>query len=208
MPRIARAPVTISPRMDPDVTQILAAIDDGDPRAAQDLLPIVYNELRRLASQRMARDAPNQTLSPTALVHEAYVRLVGDDRARAPQWDSRGHFFAAAAEAMRRILIDRARARRSQKRGGDRQGFELNPADLTLDTVPDELIDLDEALAKFAAEDPVKAEVVKLRFFAGLSLEEVGEILRLSRATVERHWIYARAWLFDALRHGRGTIDE
>ena len=194
--------------MDPDVTQLLAAIEDGDPRAAKDLLPIVYNELRRVASQRIARDAPNQTLSPTALVHEAYVRLVGDDCGSAPRWDSRGHFFAAAAEAMRRILIDRARARRSQKRGGDRQSFDLNPADLTLDTVPDEIIDLDEALAKFAAEYPIKAEVVKLRFFAGLSLEDVGEILRLSRATVERHWLYARAWLYDALRHGQGNIEE
>src|SRR5262245_36154477 len=159
--------------MDADVTQILAAIDDGDPHAANDLLPILYEELRRLAAQRMAGDARNQTLSPTALVHEAYVRLVGND-CGAPRWHNRGHFFAAAAEAMRRILIDRARARRSQKRGGDRQGFDLDSADLTLDTIPDEIIDLDDALAKFAAEDPIKAEVVKLRFFAGLSLQEVG----------------------------------
>jgi RNA polymerase sigma factor (TIGR02999 family) len=183
-----------------EVTRILSAVEAGDPRAAEQLLPLVYAELRQLAAARVAQESPGQTLQATALVHEAYVRLVDADRVQS--WDGRGHFFAAAAEAMRRILIDRARRRQSQKRGGDRRKVELDagallaPAD---DHAAEDLLALDEALKEFEAEDPPKARLVKLRYFAGLSLQEAADALGISVATAKRHWIYARSWLYGKL---------
>ena len=187
-----------------DVTRILSAIEEGDGQASAELLPIVYEELRRLAASRLAKEAPNQTLHPTELVHEAYLRLVGNED---PAWDGRGHFFAAAAEAMRRILIDRARARKSQKRGGDRRRVELRSTDLTLDAVPAEILALDEALTRLAAEDEVKAELVKLRFFAGMGLVQAARILGISASTADRYWAYARAWLYHEMRDGETRLD-
>jgi len=178
------------------VAQILNSIDKGDPRAAGELLPLVYTELRRLAAQRLAQEAPGQTLEATALVHEAYLRLV--DVAQAPQWNSRGHFFAAAAEAMRRILIDRARRKRRPKHGGDRKRIDLDEALSVVDPRED-LLALDEALGQLALQEPAKAELVKLRYFAGLSLEEAAACLNISPATAKRYWSVARAWLFSAL---------
>ncbi len=181
------------------ITQILHAIEHGNASAAHDLLPIVYDELRKLAAHRLASEAAGQTLQATALVHEAYLRLVGSDAQAARNWDSRGHFFAAAAEAMRRILIDRAREKRARKRGGARRRLTLDAADISIDAVPDEIIDLDEALSRLAAEDAVKAELVKLRFFAGLSLKDAARILGISSTTADRYWAYARAWLYQAI---------
>jgi RNA polymerase sigma factor (TIGR02999 family) len=182
-----------------DVTQILSAIDAGDPRAAGELLPLVYEELRKLADARLARERAGQTLTATALVHEAYMRLVGPDQESGRGWDSRGHFFAAAAEAMRRILIDRARARGAVKRGGAARQLTLNPDLLLLDPVPSEIADLDEALSRLEAEDPQKAALVKLRFFGGLTLKQAAATLGLPPTTADRHWAYARAWLYQAL---------
>ena len=180
-----------------DVTRILSEIEHGDAAAAERLLPLVYRELRKLAAAKMAREVPGQTLQATALVHEAYLRLV--DVERAQHWDSRGHFFAAAAEAMRRILVDNARRKASSRRGGDRQRIDL----LDLADQPDDnrldLLALDEALKKLEQEHPDKARVVKLRFFAGCTLEQTAEILGVSRATAQRTWAYARAWLFGQL---------
>ena len=176
-----------------DITRILSAIEHGDPQAADQLLPLVYQELRRLAASRLAGEAPGQTLQATALVHEAYLRLVEPDGAR--RWDSRGHFFAAAAEAMRRILVENARRRGRQKRGGGRARVELLEGDLVVDDPPEEVLVVDEALERLAAEDPEAAALVKLRYFAGLSVEEAAEALGLSRATAYRHWAYARAWV-------------
>jgi len=182
-----------------DVTQILTAIEHGDPGASEALLPLVYAELRNLAAQRLAKEAPGQTLQATALVHEAYLRLVGPDDGKLVRWDSRGHFFAAAAEAMRRILIDRARAKGARKRGGDYRRLQLDQDPLASDDLSAELIDLDGALTKLAAEDSTKAELVKLRFFAGLTLEEAAGVLGISPATADRHWSYARAWLYSEM---------
>src|SRR5262245_10006501 len=180
-----------------EVTQILSAIERGDPHAAEQLLPLVYEELRKLAARRLAGEGPGHTLQPTALVHEAYLRLVGGDPGRA--WDGRGHFFAAAAEAMRRILVEAARRKGRQKRGGGRRRVDLlHAAVATLP--PDDLLDLDDALDALAAEDPAKAELVRLRFFGGLPAEEAAACLNLSRATADRWWAYARAWLHDRLR--------
>jgi RNA polymerase sigma factor (TIGR02999 family) len=181
------------------ITQILRAIEHGNASAAGDLLPIVYDELRKLAAQRLAHESPGQTLQATALVHEAYLRLVGGDAQADAKWDSRGHFFAAAAEAMRRILIDRAREKRAQKRGGARRKLTLDAADISIDAVPEEIIELDEALSRLAAEDAVKAELVKLRFFAGLTLKDAARILGISSTTADRYWAYARAWLYQAI---------
>jgi RNA polymerase sigma factor (TIGR02999 family) len=183
------------------VTRILSAIDQGDPRAAEELLPLVYEELRKLAAERMAQERPGQTLDATALVHEAYLRLVGSSAAQ--QWNSRGHFFAAAAEAMRRILIDNARRKRRAKHGGDRHRVQLDDAVAGADTREDVLA-LDEALSKLAVEQPAKAELVKLRYFAGLSLEEAAACLGISPATAKRYWVIGRAWLFAALSQGDG----
>ncbi len=179
-----------------EVTRILGAIEQGDPSAAEQLLPLVYEELRRLAAEKLAHEKPGQTLQATALVHEAYIRLVDVDRAQ--HWDSHGHFFAAAAEAMRRLLIDQARRKRRPKHGGDRTRVSLDEA-LCLRETPDDLLALEEALQGFAREEPAKAELVKLHYFAGLSLEEAGRALGISHRTAKRHWAYARAWLYAAI---------
>jgi RNA polymerase sigma factor (TIGR02999 family) len=182
------------------VTRLLDAAAAGDPTAAAELLPLVYDELRKLAAQRLAQERPGQTLQATALVHEAYLRLVDEPNGR--RWDSRGHFFAAAAEAMRRILVDAARRRGAEKRGGRRERIDLpDLAGATADE-PVDLLALDEALAKLEALHPEKAQVVKLRFFAGCTLEETAEMLGISRATAQRHWTIARAWLFGQLHQG------
>ncbi len=187
-----------------DVARILTAIEEGNSQASAELLPVVYEELRRLAAVRLAKEPARQTLHPTELVHEAYLRLVGNED---PAWDGRGHFFAAAAEAMRRILIDRARARKSQKRGGDRRRVELRATDLTLDAVPTEILALDEALTRLAAEDNVKADLVKLRFYAGMSLKQVAKFLGISPSTADRYWAYARAWLFHEMSEGDTRVN-
>ena len=178
-----------------DVTQILGQIEDGDGQAAEKLLPLVYDELRRLAAQKMADEKPGQTLQATALVHEAYVRLV--DTERAQHWKSRAHFFGAAANAMRRILVERARQKQAMKRGGDRERVDL--ADLAESTPDLDLIALDDALDELATRHPEKARLVMLRYFAGCSLEEAAEMIGVSRATAERYWAYARAWLLGKL---------
>jgi RNA polymerase sigma factor (TIGR02999 family) len=176
-----------------EVTSILSAIDQGDPHAAEQLLPLVYDELRRLATQRLAQEKPGQTLQATALVHEAYLRLV--DVEQAQHFNSRGHFFAAAAEAMRRILVDSARARKAEKRGGGRQRIELEPEELAAPQQDEKLLALHEALARLEQQDPQKAQLVKLRYFAGLSIRQVAEALDISTATANRDWAFARAWL-------------
>ena len=180
-----------------DVTQILSAIEQGDSHAAEQLLPLVYEELRKLAAQKMAQEAPGQTLQATALVHEAYLRLVDVDKAQ--QWNSRGHFFAAAAEAMRRILIENARRKRAEKHGGELKRVDLDGVEVAADGPSEDVLAVDEALAKLAAEDPNKAELVKLRYYAGLSVEDAGRVLGISRATADRYWAYARVWLYCAV---------
>jgi RNA polymerase sigma factor (TIGR02999 family) len=182
-----------------EVTRILHAIGRGDPRAAGELLPLVYEELRRLAASRLAHEKPGQTLQPTALVHEAYLRLVGETIGQ--DWDGRGHFFAAAAEAMRRILVDNARRKLTARHGGGRQRVPLREHHRLTET-PDGLLDLDEALTRFAAEEPAKAELVKLRFFAGMSTPEAAAVLGVSVATAERWWTFARTWLYAELGEG------
>ena len=177
-----------------DVTRILSAIEQGDPRAAEQLLPLVYDELRRLAAERLAHEKPGQTLQATALVHEAYLRLVDTDRA--DPWNSRGHFFAAAAEAMRRILIDRARHKQTHKAGGGRRRLDLDDIEQALEEENcDRLLALDEALRQLEVENPRKAEMVKLRFFAGLTAEQAAAALGISLSTAEKDWAYARSWL-------------
>jgi RNA polymerase sigma factor (TIGR02999 family) len=180
-----------------EVTRILSALEQGDPHAAEQLLPLVYEELRKLAAQKMAQEAPGQTLQPTALVHEAYLRLVGGDREM--RWDSRGHFFAAAAEAMRRILVESARRRKTLKRGGDRGQAQLDLANLADPDRPDELLAVDKALAALAAADPQAAELVKLRYFIGLPVPDAAKALNISTRSAERLWVYARAWLRRAI---------
>jgi RNA polymerase sigma factor (TIGR02999 family) len=182
-----------------EVTTLLNALGQGDPHAASRLLPLVYDELRKLAAQRMAQEQPGQTLQPTALVHEAYVRLVGNSPDR--PWNDRGHFFAAAAEAMRHILVDNARRKRRARHGGDRQRVPLEDQMAAPPDRAEDLLALDEALHKLAGEDPEAASVVQLRYFAGLSVEEAARALGLSRATAFRHWTFARAWLLQEL-HG------
>jgi len=195
-----------------DVTRILSAIEQGDPQAAAQLLPLVYDELRKLAAQKLAEEAPGQTLQATALVHEAYLRLVkpasGDRGPPEEQhWDGRRHFFAAAAEAMRRILINRARDRGRRKRGGGWRRLRLEHIDISLAEPPDELFDLNDALDKLAQEDPACAELVKLRFFAGLTLDEAAETLGVVRRTADRYWAFARSWLYAALRKGEDAAE-
>jgi RNA polymerase sigma factor (TIGR02999 family) len=188
-----------------DVTQILSAIEAGDPRAAAQLLPLVYDELRKLAAARMADEKPGQTLQATALVHEAYLRLVGHDPG--VQWNGRGHFFAAAAEAMRRILVDNARSKQSGKKGGGMHRVDLDaaapaaPAAPPEESAAEDLVALDEALRKFEAEDPLRARLVKLRYFVGLSIPDAAAALGISVATAKRHWVYARSWLYGKLRN-------
>jgi RNA polymerase sigma factor (TIGR02999 family) len=188
-----------------EISHILSAIEQGDPHAVDQLLPLVYEELRQLAAQKLAQEAPGQTLQPTALVHEAYLRLVGSGAASAPreqQWNSRGHFFAAAAEAMRRILIDQARQKQSQRRGGGRQRRSLDQVPIAAPEPSLDVLAVHEALDRFEQVDPVKAELVKLRYFAGLSLPQVAEVLGISRTTADRYWAYARAWLHAELKKG------
>ncbi len=181
-----------------DVTQVLQQIEAGDPSAAEHLLPLVYDELRKLAAARLAHEQPGQTIQATALVHEAYLRLV--DVERAQHWNSRGHFFGAAAEAMRRILINRARDRQRLKRGGTMRRIDLDRIELALATPDEDLLALDEALERLAAEHQACADLVKLRFFAGLSNKDAAAALGISTSTADRYWAYARAWLFEALR--------
>jgi RNA polymerase sigma factor (TIGR02999 family) len=181
-----------------EVTRIISAIEHGDPRAAEKLLPLVYGELRRLASQRLAGEAPGQSLLSSDLVHEAYLRLVGEGDLK--QWDSRAHFFAAAAEAMRRILVEKARRRKRLKHGGGRLRVDLEAVGSLAKEPSEDIEALDEALTKLAAEDPAKAELVKLRFFAGLTMPEIAQVLKISLATAERHWTYARTWLYAELK--------
>jgi RNA polymerase sigma factor (TIGR02999 family) len=176
-----------------DVTHILKAIEQGDPHAADQLLPLVYDELRQLAAQKLAHEKPGQTLQATGLVHEAYLRLV--DVNKVQPWNSRGHFFAAAAEAMRRILIDRAREKLAQKRGGHLKRVPFTEVDPPAGTPPEDLLALDEALEQLSRLDPVAGQLVKLRYFAGLSVEEAAATLNLAVATAYRHWSFARAWL-------------
>ena len=183
-----------------DVTCILSAIEQGDAQAGEQLLPLVYDELRKLAARRLAHEKPGQTLAPTELVHEAYLRLV--DVEKAARWDSRGHFFAAAAEAMRRILLNHARDKNRLKRGGERRRIDLDHVEIALDGSDEQLIALDEALAILAVEDPQAAQLVNLRFFAGLTLKDAAAALGLAMRTAERQWAYARAWLYARLRDG------
>lgn len=183
-----------------DVTRILAAIEQGDARAADRLLPLVYEELRRLAAAKMFQEPPGQTLQATALVHEAYIRLVGPQD---QNWSGRTHFFAVAAEAMRRILIDNARRKQRLKRGGGQQRIDLNDAEPAVERPSDDLIALDEALARLAEIDKTKADLVKLRYFAGLTLEQAAGILNLPERTAKRYWAHARAWLYRQVTDGR-----
>jgi RNA polymerase sigma factor (TIGR02999 family) len=190
----------------PDVTLILSQIESGDPTAADELLPLVYEELRKLAAVQLAKEKPGQTLQSTALVHEAYLRLV--DSKSAPNWNSRGHFFAAAAEAMRRILVDRARDKKRQKRGGQWQKISLEAVVAALDTPADELLEINESLEHLGANYPDCAELVKLRFFAGLSQGEAANALGIPRRTADRHWAFARAWLHTRLSQDRDSQAE
>jgi RNA polymerase sigma factor (TIGR02999 family) len=180
-----------------DVTQILNAIAQGDPHAAEQLLPLVYDELRRLAAQKMGREKAGQTLQPTALVHEAYLRLVG--KGGEHHWDSQGHFFAAAAEAMRRILVENARRKRSQKHGGGLRRLDAEDVPLATPEPVEDLLALDEALNKLAEKDPLKAQLVQLRYFAGMTIEEAADVLSISAATAKRYWTYTRAWLYEEI---------
>ena len=180
-----------------DVTQVLAAIEQGDVNAADKLLPLVYEELRKLAAHRMANEAANQTLQPTALVHEAWMRLVGNEN---PKFANRAHFFAAAAEAMRRILIDSARRKRALRHGGGQQRVDFEQAELASISDDDQLLAVNEALDKLAAQNKVEAELVKLRYFVGLTLEEASEVLGISARTADNYWAHARAWLFHELK--------
>jgi RNA polymerase sigma factor (TIGR02999 family) len=189
-----------------DVTQILNAIEQGDPQAAEQLLPLVYDALRRLAAEKLAQEKPGQTLQPTALVHEAYIRLV--DVEKAQHWNSRGHFFTAAAEAMRRILVDQARRRQSLRRGGGLKRRALEHVEIAVPEPSVDIVAVHEALDRLGGMDKVKADLVKLRYFAGLSLDQAAEALGISPATADRYWAYARAWLHAELkRRGRGSQD-
>jgi RNA polymerase sigma factor (TIGR02999 family) len=181
-----------------DVTQVLHAIQEGDPKAAEELLPLVYEELRKLAAFRMAQQAPDQTLQPTALVHEAYLKLLGDG---SHSWQDRRHFFAAAAEAMRHILVDRARRKASIRHGGGQQRVDLDRVVVATETTDENILRINEALEKLAAHDTPAAELVKLRFFAGLTFPQAAKVLGLSERTAKRLWAYARAWLFQEMQN-------
>jgi RNA polymerase sigma factor (TIGR02999 family) len=189
-----------------ELTRILRQIEEGDPHPAEQLLPLVYDELRQLATYRLAHEKPGQTLQPTALVHEAYLRLVGADPKQ--PWASRGHFFTAAAEAMRRILVDVARRKDALRHGGGRQRQDFAGAEPAAPRPSEDLLALDEALCKLEARDPVKAELVKLRYFVGLTMEQAAEALGISLATANRYWAFARAWLHQQLGGGKLTTDE
>jgi RNA polymerase sigma factor (TIGR02999 family) len=183
-----------------DVTRILESIEHGDPKAADELLPLVYGELRKLAAAKMANESPNQTLQPTALVHEAWLRLVGDEN---PQFANRAHFFSAAAEAMRRILIDKARRKKAIRHGGDQQRVEINSVDVAALADDEELLAVNEALDKLAAQNKAEAELVKLRYFVGMTLEEAAQVLNISARTADNYWAHARAWLYCAIKTQR-----
>jgi RNA polymerase sigma factor (TIGR02999 family) len=180
-----------------DVTGILEAIERGEPKASDELLPLVYEELRKLAATKMAQQSPGQTLQATALVHEAYLRLLGTEPVH---WNSRGHFFSAAAEAMRRILIERARKKSAHKHGGGLQRVDLDQVDIALDTDDDLLLLLNDALEEFREKDPTAAELIKLRFFVGLGNQQAAELLGVSERTAKRSWAYARAWLYHRMQ--------
>ena len=179
-----------------DVTQLLGAIEKGDAKAADELLPLVYGELRKLAAHKMAGESAYQTLQPTALVHEAWLRLVGSEQ---QSWQNRGHFFAAAAEAMRRILIENARRKRAVRHGGNQQRVDIDEVEIAANAKEEELLAINEALERFTAHDKTKAELVKLRYFVGMTNEEAAEILGISVPTAKRWWTYARAWLFSQM---------
>jgi RNA polymerase sigma factor (TIGR02999 family) len=183
-----------------EVTRVLSAIEQGEPHAAEQLLPLVYEKLRRVATARLIHEKPGQTLQATALVHEAYLRLV--DRKQVQHWNSRWHFFAAAAEAMRRILVEQARKKRAQRHGGQLRRYSLGDLDLQQEAPSEDLLALDDALDRLAVEHPDKAELVKLRYFAGLSIEDTAEALGISPATVKRRWEFARVWLFREISGG------
>ena len=200
-----RYSVRVDPTAMSDVTRILTAIDQGDPSAAEQLLPLVYEELRRLAAQKLSQEKPGQTLQATAIVHEAYLRLVGS---KDQHWDSRGHFFAAAAEAMQRILVENARRKQRHRHGGGQTRQELRESDLVVDVPSDDLVALDEALKKLATEDPKIASLVSLRYFAGLTMEQAAGVLGVGLRTAERYWTYARAWLHNEIGKGDNTADR
>ncbi len=183
-----------------DVTRILESIERGDPKAADELLPLVYGELRKLAAARMANEAPNQTLQPTALVHEAWLRLIGNDN---PQFANRAHFFAAAAEAMRRILIDKARRKKAARHGGDQQRVEFEGLEVATPVDDDQLLAINDALDKLASQNQTEAELVKLRYFVGMTLEEAAGVLGISARTADNYWAHARAWLFREIKAQR-----
>jgi RNA polymerase sigma factor (TIGR02999 family) len=189
-----------------EITRILSAIEQGDPHAAEQLLPLVYNELRKLAAQKLAQEKPGQTLQATALVHEAYLRLVDVDQAQ--HWDSRGHFFAAAAEAMRRVLVDNARRRRTRRRGGDAKRRSLDGLEAAVPASNDELLAVDEALQRLHELAPARAELVKLRYFGGLTIPEAAQALGISLSTANRYWSYARAWLHEELAAGGSATSD
>ena len=183
-----------------DVTRILESIEHGDPKAADELLPLVYGELRKLAASRMANEAPNQTLQPTALVHEAWLRLVGETN---PKFDGRAHFFAAAAEAMRRILIDKGRRKRAVRHGGDQQRVDIEGMEIAVLGNEAELLAVNEALDKLTAQNKLEAELVKLHYFVGMTLDEAAEVLGISARTADNYWAHARAWLFREIKGQR-----
>jgi RNA polymerase sigma factor (TIGR02999 family) len=189
-----------------DITRILSAIAKGDLQAANQLLPVVYGELRKLAAVKMRQEVPGQTLQATALVHEAYLRLVGAENGQG--WENRGHFFAAAAEAMRRILVERARHKKRLKHGGGRQRVQLDPECISAPERSDDLLALDAALTKLARAQPLKSRLVELRYFAGLSGEEAAQVLGISPSTADRHWVYARAWLRREIEGGLADCDK
>lgn len=183
-----------------DITRVLQSLKQGDPSAAEELMPLVYEELRRLAASKMARESPGQTWQATELVHEAWRRV---SEGQGQQWESRGHFFGAAAEAMRRILVDNARRKKALKRGGNYEKIEFNELNIVTDSGDDELLGVHEVLDGLVREEPVVAELVKLRFFAGLSIDEAALALEISRSTAKRHWNFARAWLYNAIQKSR-----
>ena len=189
-----------------DVTRILSAIEDGDPKAAEQLLPLIYDELKKLAAHKMAQEKPGQTLQATALVHEAYIKLVDGDKAQ--QWNSRGHFFGAAAEAMRRILVDNARRKASPMHGGDRRRIELKDMCSATEVAAEDLLAIDEALTRLAQMNSSKAELVRMRFYAGMSVPEAAKVLGISVATAERNWTYARTWLYCELNAGEEAQEK
>lgn len=185
-----------------DVTRILESIEHGDPQAADQLLPLVYEELRKLAAARMAHETPNQTLQPTALVHEAWLRLAGNQN---PHYANRAHFFAAAAEAIRRILIDKARRKRAQRHGGGQQRVDLEEMEIAAPAGDQEVLEVHEALDKLAAVNPIEAELVKLRYFVGMTLEDAAQSLNLSPRTADNYWAHAKAWLYREIERGRAA---